>query len=97
MSGVWVPNGLKSQYRKLKTNQGINLANISILEATDTFLPILVSWPICNISKNKTFLHSINVNKIVLEYTGYSIKNWENLFGWGLDFTTKNWLSPTES
>ena len=42
--------------------------------------------------KKSTFLHSINVNKTVLEYTVYSIKNMKNLFGRGLEFTMKNWL-----
>ena len=38
-----VPNGLTSQYTKLKTNQGIILVNISIFEVTDTFLSFFKS------------------------------------------------------
>ena len=56
------PNGLKSKYTKLKTNQTIILGNIFILEATETFLSFFVGPT------------SVNVNKIVLEYTVYSIK-----------------------
>jgi len=44
-----VPNGIPSQYTKLKTNQALILVNISILEVTDTFLPFFVSPTECNI------------------------------------------------
>ena len=43
--------------------QAIILVNIRILEVTDTFLPFFVSPNKCNNSKNRTFLHSVNVKQ----------------------------------
>ena len=47
--------------------------------------------------KKYTFSHSIPVNKIVLESSIYRIETIKIRFGSGMDFTSKNWLSPTKT
>ena len=89
-----VPNRLTSQYTKLKTNQGIILVNISILEVTDTSLLFFVSPTKFNISKIVIFAqHKLYQYSLRIYSLHHKKKNIKNLFGLGLDFTTKNWVS----
>ena len=73
--------GLKSQYTQMKTNQDITLVKMCICEVTDKFLLFFKSQEVQYLKKKKKFLHSVNVKKIALEYTIYSIKNIKNLSG----------------
>ena len=43
-----------------------------------------------------TVLHRILHNKIVFEWDIYPIETIKSLIGWCLEFTSKNWLSPTK-
>ena len=70
----------------------IILVNICILE-----IHFCHFFQVLTYTQKSHFLHSVNINKCVRIYHLQHKKNIKILFRWGLDFTSRNWLSPMQT